>query len=47
MVVEGREVQEGGGIHIDVIYLLPCTEETNATLQSNYTPIKKSGKKPR
>ena len=28
MVVEGREVQEGGSIHIHVTDLLPCTEET-------------------
>ena len=35
----GREVQEGGDICIHIADSLHCTEETNTTLQSNYTPI--------
>ena len=36
----GREVQEGGDVCIHIADTLCCTAETNATLQSNYTPIK-------
>ena len=40
-----REVQDGGDIcgrgDIHIADSLHCTAETNTTLQSNYTPIKK------
>ena len=39
----GWEAQEGGDICARVADLLCCTAETNRTLQSNYTPIFKTG----
>ena len=38
----GREVQEGGDICIHTADSLCYTAETNTTLLSNYTPIKKT-----
>ena len=38
---EGSEVQEGGDVCIHIADSLHCTAETNTTLYSNYTPIKK------
>ena len=35
------EVQEGEDICIQITDALHCTGETNTTLQSNYSPIKK------
>ena len=40
----GREVQERGDICMHTADSLHCTAETNTTLQSNYTPIKKKRK---
>ena len=37
----GREFQEGGDICIHISDSLHCTAETNSTLYSNYTLIKK------
>ena len=37
----GKEAQEGGDTYIHMAHL-PCTAETNATLLSNYIPIKKN-----
>ena len=39
----GWEAQEGGDICARVADLLCCIAETNRTLQSNYTPIFKTG----
>ena len=36
-----REVQDGGNICIHIADSLHCTAESNTTLQSSYTPIKK------
>ena len=36
-----REIQEGGDICIHKADSLHCTAETNTTLKSNYTAIKK------
>ena len=38
----GREVQEGKDICTHIADSLHCTAETNATLKSNYTSIKKN-----
>ena len=35
------KIQAGGDICIDIADSFNCTAETNATLQSNYMPIKK------
>ena len=35
------EIQEGEDICIQITDTLHCTGETNTTLQSNYSPIKK------
>ena len=40
---DGREFQEGGDICIHIADSLHCTAETNSTLYSNYTLIKKMG----
>lgn len=40
-----RAVQEGGEIRTHVADPHGCTAETNTTLKSNYTPIKKPIKK--
>ena len=37
----GREAQEGGDICIIMTDLHCCTAETNTTLESNFSPIKK------
>ena len=36
---DGREVQEGGDICINIADTFHCTAEINTTLQSNYIPI--------
>ena len=41
MAGSGREIQEGGETCIHVSDSLHGAAETNTTLQSNYTPIKK------
>ena len=38
----GKEAQEGGDIWIHRDDSLCCTGETNTTVQSNYTPAKKT-----
>lgn len=37
----GREVQEAGDICVLIVDSLRWTEETNTTLQRNYTPVRK------
>ena len=39
------EVQEGGGICINIAVSLHCTEEIITTFKSNKTPIKKKNNK--
>ena len=36
-----RQAQEGGDICVHIADSYCCTTETNTTLQSNYSPIKK------
>ena len=43
--VSDRETHKGGDIHTQIADSLCCTEETNTTLRSNYTPIKKNEQK--
>ena len=40
----GKETQEGGDVGIHIADSLHCTTETNTTLYSNFTPIKKKDK---